>query len=65
MYSLCGNKKTNYCIKVRDIWVQLISCLLDSNRNSTGEFVQVHGNWFVKEIPCPPHDVKLFVPITN
>ena len=65
MYSLCGNKKTNYCIKVRDIRVQLISCLLDSNRNSTEEFVQVHGNWFVKEIPCPPHDVKLFVPITN
>ena len=39
MYSLCGNKKTNYYIKVRDIRVQLISCLPDSNRNSTGEFV--------------------------
>ena len=44
MYSLCGNKRTNYYLKVRDMKVRLISCLPDSNRNSTGEFVRVRGN---------------------
>ena len=39
MYSLCGNKRTNYYLNVRDMRVQLILCLLDSNRNSAGEFV--------------------------
>ena len=53
MYSLCGNKRTNYYIKVRDMRVRLISCLPDSNRNSAREFVQVHSNWFVGDIPCP------------
>ena len=53
MYSLCGNKKTNYYLKVRDIRVWLISCLPDSNRYSIGEFVRVRGNWFADETPCP------------
>ena len=53
MYSLCGNKKTNYYLKVRDMRVRLISCLPDSNRNSAGEFVRVRSNWFTCEIPCP------------
>ena len=44
MYSLCGNKGTNYYLKVRDTRVRLISCLPDSNNNSAEEFVQVHGN---------------------
>ena len=52
MYSLCGNKKTNYYLKVRDIRVWLISCLPDSNRNSAGEFVWVLGNWLAGEISC-------------
>ena len=52
MYSLCGNKRTNYYLNVRDMRVQLILCLLNSNRNSAGEFVRVCGNWFVGEIPC-------------
>ena len=39
MYSLCGNKKTNYYLKVRDMWVWLISCLPDSNRNLAREYV--------------------------
>ena len=39
MYILCGNKKTNYYLKVRDMRVWPISCLPDSNRNSAGEFV--------------------------
>ena len=38
MYSLCGKKKSNYYLKVRDMRVRLISCLLDFNKNSAGEF---------------------------
>ena len=53
MYSLCGNKATNYYLKTRDNRVQLISCLPDSNRNSAGEFVRVCGNWFAGDVPCP------------
>ena len=53
MYSLCGNKATNYYLKTRDNRVWLISCLLDSNRNSAGEFVWMRGNWFVGEVPYP------------
>ena len=53
MYSLYGNKNTNYYLKVRDTQVQLISCLPDSNRNSAGEFVQVRSYWFARKIPCP------------
>ena len=53
MYSLYGNKNTNYYLKVRDTQVRLISCLPDLNRNSVGEFVWVCSNWFAGEIPCP------------
>ena len=53
MYSLCGNKSTNYYLKVRDTQVRLISCLSDSNRNSAGEFIRVRGNWFAGDILCP------------
>ena len=44
MYNLYGNLKSNYYLKVRDVRVQLISCLLDSNRNSAGEYIRVSGN---------------------
>ena len=59
MYSLCGNIRFDYYLKTRDMRVQLISCLPDSNRNSTGEFVWVSGNWLTDELPCPfsPRDV--------
>ena len=53
MYSLCGNKKTNYYLKARDVWVRLISCLHDSNRNSAEEYVLVSGNWFADELLYP------------
>ena len=53
MYSLCGNKSSNYYLKTRDNRVRLISCLPDSNRNSVREFVWVCGNWCAGEIPCP------------
>ena len=59
MYSLCSNIKTFSYLKVRDIRVRLISCLPDSNRNSTGEYVRVSGNWHANELTCPtsPRDV--------
>ena len=66
MYSLSGNKKTNYYLKVRDMRVRLISYLPDSNRNSAGEFVWVRGNWFADEIPCPlsRHEMGLYRSLT-
>ena len=53
MYSLCGNKTSNYYLKTRDNRVRLISYLSDSNKNSAGEFVRVCGNWCAGEIPSP------------
>ena len=44
MYSLCGNINSDYYLKSRDMRVRLISCLPDSNRNLSGEFVWVSGN---------------------
>ena len=52
MYNLCGNIDSDYYLKTRDNRVRLISCLFDSNRNSTGEFVRVSDNWLAKELPC-------------
>ena len=62
MYSLCGNKVSNFYLKTRDNRVRLISCLPNSNRNSAGEFVWVRGDWFVGEVPCPlsRHEVGLY-----
>ena len=44
MYSLCGNIRSNYYLKARDVHVRLISCLPNSNRDLAGEFVWVSGN---------------------
>ena len=59
MYSLCSNIDSDYYLKTRDMRVLLISCLLDFNRNSAGEFVRVSGNWLAEELPCAfsSHDV--------
>ena len=38
MYSLCGNIRSDYYLKTKDMRVRLISCLPDLNRNSAGEF---------------------------
>ena len=63
MYSLCGKIKSDYYLKMRDMWVQLISCLPNSNRNSAGEFVRVSGNWLANELPYPlsSHDVSWYL----
>ena len=53
MYSLCGNIRSNYYLKFRDVQVRLISCLPNSNRNSTGEYVWVSGNWHANELTYP------------
>ena len=62
MYSLCGNIKSDYYLKTRDNKVRLISCLPNSNRISTGDFVRVSGNWLAGELPCAfkPCDVGRF-----
>ena len=44
MYDLCGNLKTKYYLKPKDVQVWLISCLLDSNKNSAREYVRVSDN---------------------
>ena len=53
MYSLCGKKRSNYYLKVRDMRVWLISCLPDSNKNYAGEYVRVRGKWFTGNVPPP------------
>ena len=53
MYSLYGNKTSNYYLKTRDNQVRIISCLPDLNKNLVGEFVWVRDNWFAGEVPCP------------
>ena len=62
MYSLCGNIESDYYLKTRDNRVRLISCLPDSNRNLTGEFARVSGNWLAGELPCSfkPQDIGRF-----
>ena len=59
MYSLCSNIDLDYYLKTRDNRVRLISCLPDTNRNLTGEFVRVSGKWFAEELPYAfkPRDV--------
>ena len=52
MYSLCGNIKSDYYLRVRDVWVRLISCLPDFYRNSAGEYVRVSNNWLADELTC-------------
>ena len=51
MYSLCGKKRSNYYLKVRDMRVRLISCRSNSNKNSAREYVRVHGKWFASDVP--------------
>ena len=63
MYSLCGNIRSDYYLKVRDIRVQLISFLPDSNKNSAGEYVWVSDNWLADELTCPtsPSDIGRYL----
>ena len=58
MYSLCGNKSTNYYLKVRDTRVRLISCLPDSNRNSAESSSGCVAIGLPDKSPAPSHGVK-------
>ena len=62
MYSLCGNIRSDYYLKIRDIRVRLISCPPDSNKNSAGEFFWGSSNWFADELPYSfsPRDVSRY-----
>ena len=53
MYSLCGNLRSACYLMIRDVRVRLISCLPNSNRNSTREFVWVSSNWHANELTYP------------
>ena len=59
MYSLCGNIRFDYYLKVGDVQVRLISCLLDSNRNSIREYVWVNDNWLTDELTAQLYHVML------
>ena len=52
MYSIRGSLGLRYYLQTRSTMVQLISCLLDSNRNLIGEFVKVSSNWLNGELTC-------------
>ena len=62
MYSLCGNIRSDYYLKIRDMRVRLISCPPDSNKNSAGEFFWGSNNWFADELPYSflPRDVSRY-----
>lgn len=53
MYNVCGNTRSGYYLKVRDIVVRPISCILDSKKNLAGEYVKVSGNWLADKQTCP------------
>ena len=53
IYSIHGSIKIGHYFKIRNPMKRLISCLPDSNRNSTGEFVKVNENWLAGELTCP------------
>ena len=50
LYSCCGSLKNGYNLKVRDPQIRLISCLLDSNKNSQREFIRVSRNQLTDEL---------------
>lgn len=52
MYSICGSLKTGHYLKICNPMMRLISCLPNSNRNFTGEFIKVSENWLAGELTC-------------
>lgn len=51
MYNMCGNTRLGYYLKVQDTVVRIISCVPDSNKNLTREYVKVSDNRLVGEHP--------------
>ena len=52
LYAIRGSLKNGYYLQTQNTKVRLISCLLNSNRNSVGEFVKVSRNWLNGELTC-------------
>ena len=59
LYSILGSLKHGYYLQTWNTMVRLISCLLDFDRNSAGEFVRVSKNWLNGELTCltSPHQI--------
>ena len=53
LYAIRGSLKLGYYLQTRNTMVRLISCLLESNRNSAGKYVRVSGNWLNGELTSP------------
>lgn len=49
LYAIQGSLEHGYYFQTLNTTVRLISCLLDSNKNSTGEYVR---NWLNREMTC-------------
>ena len=56
LYTIRGSLKNVYYLQTRNTMVRLISCLPDSNRNSTREFLRVSGAQWRTHLPnlSPP-----------
>ena len=52
LYAIQGSLKHGYYLQTQNKMFRLISCLLDSNRNSAGEYVRVSENWLNGELTC-------------
>ena len=50
LYAIRGSLRNGYYLQIQNTMVRLISCLLDSNRNSVGELVRVSENWLSGEL---------------
>ena len=64
LYAIWVSLKNGYYLQTRNTMVRLISCLIDSNKNFTGEFVRVSRNWLNGELTCPTsHRQKGWYPL--
>ena len=54
LYAIQGSLKHGYYLQTQNTMFRLISCLLDSNKNSAGEYVTVSRNWLNGELTCRP-----------
>jgi len=53
MYIFQDGKTSGYYFKIRHGEVRLISGLLDSDRETEGDYLIVSGNWYPSGIHCP------------
>lgn len=53
VYSLQDSKTLGFYFKTYHGEVRLISYLLDSDKESEGDYPLITRNWFPNELPCP------------